>query len=65
MPDTTGIIYTAKAGDTWDRLAFNAWTDEGLMHLLIAANPDLASIVVFEGGEKVLIPDIEEPQHTE
>lgn len=56
-------IYTAKGGDTWDRIAMKAWQDEGMMHLLIQANPELSRIVVFEGGEKVRIPVIEEPKN--
>lgn len=58
-------IYVAKAGDTWDLISFKAWEEETLMHLLIAANPNLSHIVVFEGGEKVRIPKISESVNTE
>lgn len=54
-------IYTAKGGDTWDRIAFLIWSDESLMHLIIRENPHLANVVIFEGGEQVRIPVIEEP----
>ena len=64
MPDDYSI-YTSRGGETWDKIAFDAWTEEALMHVLIAANPDLAHIVIFEGGEKVRIPVMDEPQNTE
>jgi len=53
--------YTAHAGDTWAGIAFKLWTEETLMHKLIAANPLYASIVVFEGGEVLRVPEIETP----
>lgn len=48
-----------KSGETWDTIAFELWSDEGLMHRLIAANPELAAIVMFDGGEAITIPDID------
>lgn len=57
MPDT----YTAGAGDTWAGIAFKLWTEETLMHRLIAANPPYADIVVFEGGEILRVPEIGTP----
>lgn len=54
------ITHTATAGETWARIAYTYWTEETLMHKLIEANPLLAHIVVFEGGEEVRIPDIED-----
>lgn len=58
MPDIL-TIYTAKAGENWASLAFDLWTDEMLMSELIAANPLLSDVVVFSGGEKIRIPDLE------
>lgn len=52
--------HTATAGETWASIAFKYWTEETLMHKLIEANPLLANIIVFEGGEQVTVPDIEE-----
>lgn len=60
-----GAVYAAKAGDTWDLISFKAREEETLMRLLIAANPNLSHIVVFEGGEKVRIPEIPESTNTE
>ncbi len=55
MPDT----YTAGAGDTWAGMAFKLWTEETLMHKLMAANPLYAGVVVFSGGEILRVPEIE------
>lgn len=58
------VTYIAKSGDTWDLIAFKAWEEETLMHLLIAANPHLAHTIMFVGGEQVRIPKIAEPINT-
>ena len=43
---TVGFIdYTAQGGDTFDS---------------IAANPDLCDVLIFEGGEAVRIPIVEQ-----
>lgn len=60
----TNEIYIAKQGDTWDRIAFMKWGEETMMHHLLDANPDLCNIVIFEGGEQVKIPIMEEPLNT-
>ena len=52
--------YTAAAGDTWASIAFKIWTEETLMCKLIEANPLRADTVVFEGGEVLRVPEIEE-----
>lgn len=52
--------YTATAGETWASVAFKLWTEETLMWRLIEANPLLANIAIFEGGEVLTIPEIEE-----
>ncbi len=52
--------YTAAAGDTWASIAFKLWTEETLMWKLIEENPLRADTVVFEGGEVLRVPEIEE-----
>jgi hypothetical protein len=52
--------YTATAGDTWAGIAFRLWAEETLMWKLIEANPLRAQTVIFEGGEVLKVPDIEE-----
>ena len=52
--------YTATAGETWASIAFKLWTEETLMWRLIQENPLHARTVIFEGGEELTIPEIEE-----
>lgn len=52
--------YTAAAGETWAGIAFKLWTEETLMYKLIEANPLRANTVVFDGGEVLNVPEIEE-----
>lgn len=47
-------IYTASAGETWDVIAWKLYGEERMASALIQANPRLADMVVFEGGEGVL-----------
>lgn len=57
---TNETIHTATAGETWGSIAFTYWTEETLLWKLIEANPRLSRIVIFEGGEQVKIPELEE-----
>lgn len=56
----SSTIYTATAGETWASIAFKLWTEETLMWRLIESNPLLAKIAIFEGGEVLTIPELEE-----
>lgn len=50
--------YTAVHGDTWDSIAYKVYGDEFLCDQLCKANSrHMSDIVMFEGGEKVTIPD--------
>jgi hypothetical protein len=44
-------------GDTWDGIAFRKLGDSFRASELIAANPRLTEIVMFEGGEVIEIPE--------
>ena len=55
--------YTAGAGETWAGIAFKLWKEETLMWKLIEANPLRANIVIFEGGEELNVPEIEETDY--
>lgn len=57
MPNTTEHI--AVAGENWASIAFKYWQDETLMNELILANSDYADVCIFEGGERLRIPNIE------
>lgn len=49
-------LYIAKAGDTFDGMAAQAYDNGELSPILIYANPALAPCLTLEGGELVRIP---------
>ena len=53
-------IYIAESGDTWDSISFKIYEDEFKVGLLMNANKDLMYIFVFDGGERVKIPELPE-----
>lgn len=53
-------VYTARAGDTWDSIAYSAYLQEQMASVVIQANPRLGSTVVFEGGEQIVVPIVSE-----
>lgn len=60
---TVGYIeYTAQGGDTFDSIALAAYNEERMATTIIAANPDLSDLLIFEGGESVQIPIVEKVQ---
>ncbi len=50
--------YTAKQGDTWDLISFILYSSEYYIAELILANPDHSDVIIFEGGEVLIIPII-------
>lgn len=52
--------YVAKAGDTWDSIAFMAYKTERMAHHVINANRKYISVLMFEGGELLRIPIVDE-----
>jgi len=66
MPDTfnghswdSHGVYAAQRGDSWDLLANLFYEGNSLLApLLTYANPEHADILLFEGGESVMIPVI-------
>ena len=55
-------LYEAVAGDTWDSIAFEFYTDERKASLLIQENREYADVLIFEGGELLYIPVLEEEE---
>jgi hypothetical protein len=53
------MLYTALAGEAWDIIALKLWGTEKLCHILMEANPHLLDKAIFEGGEKLVIPEID------
>ena len=56
MDTKSNYIYTAAKGDTWDSIAYKAYLDESLASVVLQANPRMCSTVMFEGGEKIVVP---------
>lgn len=58
--------YTASFGDTWDTVAYKVCGDEFECDTLRKANRPFSDVLVFDGGESLIIPsDIGELQTTE
>lgn len=58
--------YTASLGDTWDTVAYKVSGDEFACDTLRKANRPYSYVLVFKGGESLIIPsDIGEMQTTE
>lgn len=55
----SSFIYTTRQGDTFDILALDAYSEESRAHLIIQANPDYATVLIFNAGVKLKIPIID------
>lgn len=53
------INYIANEGDTYDSISLSAYNDEKMAWNILQANPYLMDIVIFEGGERLIIPVLE------
>lgn len=69
MPSTSSnqdyYVYTAKAGDRWDTIAYRSYlsltnTPERLASEIIRANRRMGDVIAFEGGEQVIVPKLSE-----
>ena len=47
MTPSRYIEYTTRLGDTFDRLALQAYNDEKMAGEIIKANPDYADVLIF------------------
>ncbi len=55
--EITGYLqHTAKKGETPDILAFKYYNYEFMSSYILEANTQYNDIIVFEGGEELLIP---------
>lgn len=51
------MVYIAVKGDTWDSISYKAFNDEFQFPIILENNRNMSDVVVFEGGESVIIPD--------
>lgn len=63
--ETMYELYEPVAGETWDSLAFDLYTDEKMSSRLIAENKEYADVLIFEGGEVLAIPILDEDEEEE
>lgn len=52
--------HIATVGEMWDQIALKYYGDEMKASFLLANNQEMTDILIFEGGEKVRIPIIQE-----
>lgn len=58
--------YTASLGDTWDTVAYKVCGNEFECDALRRANRPYSDVLVFDGGESLIIPsDIGQMQTTQ
>lgn len=60
----TTIEHVAVDGETWDRLALKYYYSEFELGRLLKANPDLSDVLVFSGGEHIVVPVVSENELT-
>ena len=49
--------YICSQGDTYDSIAYKAYSDEFLFPQIMEANRNHADVLMFDGGEVIEIPD--------
>lgn len=63
MPSTVEVVgrraHTCRAGESFDLLAGQAYGQETMADVIVAANPDLCDVLLFEGGEVIDLPLVE------
>ena len=66
MPRIIGFYnYLTQEGDTFDLLALEMYNDERLAHYIIEFNPDYVDVVIFQGGIRLKLPIVENPEAIE
>lgn len=54
----SGYVYKTSAGESFDSVALVLFGDEKYASELLNANPLLCEKLVFDGTEKVIIPEV-------
>lgn len=57
-------MYEVKQFDTWDYISNLFYGNEYHVSLLLLSNPKYSNTVVFAGGEKLIIPELDEAEST-
>lgn len=56
------ITHIASPGESWGWVALRYYSDESQMERVMRANPEMVSIVFFDGGEQVRVPVISDTE---
>ncbi|WP_342471642.1 hypothetical protein MHH70_12555 [Metasolibacillus sp. FSL H7-0170] len=56
--------YITVQGETWDLIAYRLWGSEYLLPLLLEANQQYRNIIIFDGGIKLKVPEIDTAIYT-
>ena len=59
------VEYMARAGDSFDLLALRMYGDDQLAGYISDYNPDFSDVLIFEGGEHLKIPVVENAETEE
>lgn len=63
MPKTNTVLgyrdHTCRTGESWDLLAGQTYGEEKMASVIIEANPDMADVVLFDGGEVIRVPVVD------
>lgn len=62
--DDNYMVYMTQAGDTFDSIAFELYSDEKLASSIMELNPSLTDVLIFDAGVEVLAPILEEEDNT-
>lgn len=54
----TYTVYSTVSDETWDQVALKAYGTERFANVLLAANPAYQSIVFFDTGMVLIIPQL-------
>ncbi|MCR4834373.1 MAG: LysM domain-containing protein [Butyrivibrio sp.] len=67
LPDTINgyVEYMAQAGDMFDLIALRMYGDDKLAGYIIEYNPEYSDVLIFEGGELLKLPIVEDPETEE
>jgi phage tail protein X len=52
--------YITVKGDRWDSIAYKAYGDSTMFHLIADANPNIPLQDTFEGGVRLIVPIMEQ-----
>lgn len=51
-------VYRTVLGDTFDKVALTVYGKESAMAMLVQANPEYATDIIFRSGVELICPDI-------